>query len=136
MDDDLWDASQLGRISRTDRGPRRRAQRIRARAHVGRRLREWRTRQGLSQTAAHEQLGLAGPASRGNQLEVGEVPWSKADVAAVAAAVGLDPDNLVREAIAVDDAGWRARRARFVAWARTLERHEWQAVVDEVERPR
>lgn len=134
MDENLWRDSQLGPVAKGERrGPSRAQQRLRARHHVGRRLRAWREGQALNQAEVHAQLGLSGNPSRMTQLEGGEVPWSQDDVAAVAGAVGVSSDELLRAAIHAGDPDVEARHERFVVWAAGLPEGEWKSVVADVE---
>ena len=136
MDGKPWDVSLLGPARSRDRGPALRSHRIAARAHVGRRLREWRAQHGLTQRQAHEKLSLSGPPSRVHALEAGELPWSGHDVQQVADALGVEVSELVREAVHGTDPAAVQRRRSFVAWAMTLPEGVWEGVIDEVQRRR
>lgn len=134
MDDELWQAAGLGPANETGGGPADRRRRLDARSHVGAQVRIWRRTHGLRQEQAHARLGLSGQPSRMHLLENGEAPWTRDDVAAVAAALGMDTEEIVRQSMQASGQTPPDRRQEFVRWARGLSDDEWQDVVDEVER--
>lgn len=133
MDDELWERSGLGPATARRRGPSERRRRMDARAHIGRLLRGWREAHDLSRKLAHARLELSGSVGRMHQFEHGEIPWTRSETQAVAAALGMDVAHLVQEALNAADPAERGRRAEFISWAVALPAPEWQAIRYEVE---